>query len=69
MLSKKLYRSENDRMVAGVAGGLAAYLGWDPTLVRLLWVLAFIPGGIPGLLPYLVCWLIIPSESRARTWS
>jgi phage shock protein PspC (stress-responsive transcriptional regulator) len=56
-------------MVAGVAGGIAAYLGWDPTLVRLLWVLAFIPGGIPGLLPYLICWLIIPSESRAKTWS
>jgi len=48
---------------------MAEYLGWDPTLVRLLWVLAFIPGGIPGLLPYVVCWFIIPSESRTRTWS
>jgi phage shock protein C len=69
MLSKRLYRSERDRVVAGVAGGLADYLGWNPTIVRLLWLLAFIPGGIPGLLPYLVCWLVVPSESRTRTWS
>jgi phage shock protein C len=69
MLSKRLYRSERDRVVAGVAGGIAEYLGWSPLLVRLLWILALIPGGIPGLLPYLVCWLIIPTESRTRTWS
>ena len=62
-------RSERDRVVAGVAGGIAEYLGWSPLLVRLLWILALIPGGIPGILPYVVCWLIIPSESRTRTWS
>ena len=56
-------------MVAGVAGGMADYLGWDPTLVRIIWALALIPGGVPGILPYIVCWLIIPSESRAKTWS
>jgi phage shock protein C len=61
-LSKRLYRSEHDRMVGGVAGGMAEYLGIDPTLVRLLWLLAFLPGGVPGLALYALCWLIIPRE-------
>ena len=61
-LSKRLYRSQHDRIVAGVAGGMAEYSGIDPTLVRLLWVLAFLPGGVPGFLLYALCWLIIPSE-------
>ena len=69
MLSKRLYRSHNDRVVAGVAGGMAEYLGIDPTLVRILWVLAFIPGGVPGLLLYALCWLIIPADPRLTTWS
>ena len=49
-------------MLAGVAGGMAEYLGVDPTIVRLLWVLAFLPGGVPGLALYGLCWLIVPSE-------
>ncbi len=60
--SKRLYRSRTDRMVAGVAGGIANYLDIDPTLVRLLWVLAMLPGGVPGLLLYAAAWLIIPLE-------
>jgi phage shock protein PspC (stress-responsive transcriptional regulator) len=54
-------------MVAGVAGGMADYLGIDPTIVRILWVLAFLPGGVPGLALYLLCWLIIPLEPREET--
>ena len=54
-------------MVAGVAGGLAEYLGLDPTIVRLLWVLAFLPGGVPGLALYVLCWLIIPLEPNGET--
>jgi len=49
-------------MVAGVAGGMADYLGIDPTIVRILWLLAFLPGGVPGFLLYGLCWLIMPSE-------
>ena len=49
-------------MVAGVAGGMAEYLGVDPTIVRILWLLAFLPGGVPGLLLYVVCWLVMPRE-------
>jgi phage shock protein C len=61
-LQRRLYRSRSDRMVAGVAGGMAEYLGIDPTIVRLLWLLAFLPGGVPGLLLYVLCAFIIPSH-------
>jgi len=53
--------------VAGVAGGMAEYLDIDPTIVRILWVLAFLPGGVPGLALYVLCWLIIPNERSAIT--
>ena len=66
-LHKRLYRSREDRMVAGVAGGMAEYVGIDPTIVRILWVLAFLPGGVPGFLLYGLCWLIIPNERSAAT--
>jgi phage shock protein PspC (stress-responsive transcriptional regulator) len=65
MATKRLYRSRKDRMVAGVAGGLGEYFGIDPTLIRLGWVLLLIPGGLPGLLPYILCWIIIPREPVA----
>ena len=59
---KKLYRPIKGRRVAGVAMGMANYFGIDVTLIRLIWVLLMIPGGLPGVIPYLLCWLIIPSE-------
>jgi phage shock protein PspC (stress-responsive transcriptional regulator) len=62
---KRLYRSRKDRMIAGVAGGLAEYFDVDPTIIRLVWALLLIPGGLPGLLPYIVCWIIIPEEPLA----
>lgn len=64
-LQRRLYRSRSDRKVAGVAGGMAEYLGIDPTIVRILWVLALLPGGVPGLALYLLCWLLMPSEPSA----
>jgi phage shock protein C len=68
-LHRRLYRSRSDRMVAGVAGGMAEYLGIDPIIIRLLWILAFLPGGVPGLLLYVLCAVIIPSEpSASRSW-
>lgn len=60
MTAKKLVRPKKGRKVAGVALGLANYLGVDVTVVRLAWILLFLPGGLPGLIPYLICWLIIP---------
>ncbi len=65
-LSTRLYRSRSDRMIAGVAGGMAEYFGIDPTLVRLLWALTLLPGGVPGLLLYLVCWAVIPSNPQSH---
>ena len=57
-----LYRSRRNRMVAGVAGGMAERFGVPTFLVRLVWLLLLLPGGLPGLIPYLICWVLIPSE-------
>lgn len=59
--SRKLYLSRTDRKIAGVCGGLAAYLDMDPTLVRLIWVMTVIFAGW-GLLGYLIAWVVIPDE-------
>ncbi|HEX3160897.1 MAG TPA: PspC domain-containing protein [Gemmatimonadaceae bacterium] len=56
-----LRRSRANRMVGGVVGGLAEYLGIDPTLARVGYVvLSVISAGFPGLLVYLVLWMVIP---------
>ena len=62
MAQRQLRRSRRRRIIAGVAGGLAEYFGLPVPLVRFLWLLALVPGGVPGVVPYLVCWLLIPSE-------
>lgn len=59
---KKLYRSKKDRKLAGVCGGLGEYFGFDPTIARIVFVLFALPGGLPGVLPYLLLWLVIPEE-------
>ncbi len=58
---KRLYRSKNDRMIAGVCGGLGQYLGIDPTIIRLLFVAAVL-AGFAGVLAYLIMAVIIPLE-------
>jgi len=58
---KKLALSRRDKKIAGVCGGFAEYLGLDPTLVRLLWVLMAFFGGW-GLIAYLVAWIVMPLE-------
>lgn len=48
-------------MIAGVCGGIAEWLGWDPTVVRVLYVVvSIISVGFPGILVYLVLWLVMP---------
>ena len=59
--AKKLYLSRTDRKIGGVCGGFAAYLGMDPTLVRLIWVMTALVGGW-GLLGYLIAWIVVPEE-------
>jgi len=52
-----------DRMLAGVCGGLAEFLGWDATLVRVLFVLiSFFSAAFPGIIVYLALWIIMPSK-------
>ena len=60
-MEKKLYRSKNEKKIAGVCGGAAKYFGIDPTLIRLLWALAIVCAGA-GLLAYIVCAFVIPEE-------
>jgi phage shock protein C len=57
--TKKLYRSRQDRMIAGVCGGLATYFNVDPTWVRLFFILFFFLGG-SAFLVYLIMWLVVP---------
>ncbi len=62
-MKKKLYKSNRDRMLAGVLGGFAEYIGVDSTLVRLVYALiSLFSAGFPGLLFYIICALIIPDE-------
>ena len=64
---KRIYRSRSDRMVAGVLGGWAAYLGFDPSLVRLTFVLLVIlTGFFPGVFFYLVMAIVIPREPKGE---
>lgn len=63
---KRLYRSRNERMIAGVCGGIAEYFNIDPTLVRLLFVFAALAGG-PGLIAYLIMLIVVPEEPSAST--
>ena len=57
-----LRRSHRNRVVAGVCGGLAEFFGISSFWFRLAFLIALIPGGVPGLGLYLLAWLIIPSE-------
>ncbi len=61
MANAPLHRSTTDRILVGVCGGLAAWLGWSSTLVRILFVLISIfSAAFPGILVYLILWLVMP---------
>jgi phage shock protein C len=61
--SMPVLRSRNDRLIAGVCGGFAKALGWNPTAVRILYVVASIlSAAFPGILVYLVLWVVMPTE-------
>lgn len=61
-MQKKLMRSRTDSHVGGVCGGLAEYFNIDPTVVRLIFVIATLLGG-PGLLVYIVLWMVMPQDN------
>ncbi|MDY3281303.1 PspC domain-containing protein [Dysosmobacter sp.] len=60
-MGKRLYKSNKDKMLDGVCGGLAEYFGVDPTLIRLAWVLLCAMGG-SGILAYIVAAIVIPRD-------
>ncbi len=63
MGEKKLYRSRTDKKISGVCAGLAQYLKVDTTIVRVLWAaISVFSGGVPGLVLYFLCAIIIPEE-------
>ena len=63
-LRTPLRRSQSDRMIAGVVGGLARYFGVDPTLARVVFVVAsIVSAAFPGILVYAVLWALVPEEA------
>ena len=63
MAVKRLYRSGENRVIAGVCGGLGEYFEADPLIIRIIWLLATIfTAFIPGVIAYLVCWILIPEK-------
>lgn len=55
-----LRRSRSSRVIAGVCGGLAEFFGISVFWFRLLFIILLVPGGLPGLVPYLILWIAIP---------
>ncbi|KRT63584.1 MAG: putative stress-responsive transcriptional regulator [Chloroflexi bacterium CSP1-4] len=62
-MDDRLYRSRDERMIAGVAGGLAERLDLDPSLVRIIWAVLVLPTGFLALLVYVVMAIVVPEES------
>lgn len=60
--NRPLRRSRRNRVIAGVAGGLGEFFGISAVWFRLAFLIALIPGGVPGLLVYFLLWLIVPSD-------
>ena len=61
-MTRKLTRS-NDRVIAGVCSGIADYFGFDPALTRLGYVLlSILSAAFPGLLVYIILWIVMPTE-------
>ena len=63
--TKRFVRPRNGRIIAGVAAGIANYFGINVVFVRIVWVLLLLPGGLPGILPYLAFLIVMPSEETS----
>jgi phage shock protein PspC (stress-responsive transcriptional regulator) len=64
----KVCRSQNNRMIAGVCGGLAEYLGWSPFRFRLVWVMATIFTAFAGVIVYFTRWFQMPKVPPLQPW-
>lgn len=65
-MENKLYRSRTDRMIFGVCGGLGKYLGIDPTIMRIIFVLLTFAGGV-GVIAYVIMSFLVPLEASEKT--
>ena len=61
MVAKRRLERQNG-IVSGVCGGIAAYFGWSTFIVRLVFFILLLPGGLPGLIPYLLLWILMPKK-------
>lgn len=62
-MDKKLYKMKDDRKISGVCSGFGVYLGVDPTLIRVLWIVGtFFTAFLGGIILYIACAIIIPDE-------
>lgn len=66
--STRLYRSESNKIIAGVAGGLADFFGIDATIIRIIFLLLTFGGGA-GVIIYIILWIVMPSESHINLTS
>jgi len=60
--NKSLRRSQRNRIIAGVCGGLGEFFGISTFWFRLAFLIALLPGGVPGILVYLLAWIVIPND-------
>jgi phage shock protein C len=65
-VAKRLYRSEDNKMIAGVCAGLAEYFDIDPVIMRILFAALLLPGGLPGFVPYVILWIIVPKKGSIQ---
>ena len=64
-MAKRVYRSRNEKVIAGICGGLGEYFGVDPVLIRIVWVVTVICAGT-GILAYILAWILFPKEPEMR---
>lgn len=66
-MQKRLYKSRENRVIAGVIGGIGEYLGVDPVVLRVVWVaIVVFTVGIPGIIVYLIAALVIPEKPMGK---
>ncbi|MFY9175764.1 MAG: PspC domain-containing protein [Caldicoprobacterales bacterium] len=68
-MDNKLYRSRNQKMLAGVCGGIAEYFNIDATLIRLIWAVVSIPSFGTGILIYIIAAIIIPERPYGQQYN
>lgn len=61
-MEKQLRRSRHNRWLGGICGGLGEFFGLNPFWFRLIFIILALPGGLPGILPYVILWIVIPLE-------